>query len=161
MADTITEAIMQSIVERLQAAHGNDLAVQFFPQSPDDYHLAHPVGAVLVGYSKSSFGVEQDTGLTFVERQLTLPLTLVFCQLNGPDGVIGWLDRLRETLTGFTPAHCDAPLRPTAEYAISETSGIWQYGQEWATRTVQVQAFEAGFASTAAALLQPNFEGAF
>jgi len=154
MAQTITEAIMQSVVERLQAAHGKDLDVQFFPQDPLSFHLAHPVGAVLVGYSRSQFGAEQDTGLMWVERQLTLPLTLVFCQLNGPDGVIGWLDRLRETLTGFTPAHCDTPLRPTAEYVIDHATGIWQCGQEWATKTVQVQTFEP----QPGALLQPHFE---
>jgi len=154
MTQTLTEAIMQSVVERLQSAHGKALDVQFYPQDPIGFHLAHPVGAVLVGYSRSSFGGEQDTGLTWVERQLTLPLTLVFCQLNGPDGVIGWLDRLRETLTGFSPAHCDAPLRPTAEYLIGQTPGIWQYGQEWSTRTVQVQAIEP----QTGALLQPYFE---
>jgi len=154
MAQTVTEAIIASIVERLQAEHGQQLDVAWFPQEPDNYHLAHPVGAVLVGYARSQFGGESASDATWVERQLTLPLTLVFCQLHGADGVIGWLDRLRETLTGFTPAHCDAPLRPVEEYAIGETSGIWQYGQEWTTRTVQVQAFEPTFG----ALLQPHFE---
>jgi len=154
VAQTITEAIMQSVVERLQSAHGKDLDVQFYPQDPLGFHLAHPVGAVLVGYSASQFGAEQSGSATWVERELTLPLTLVFCQLNGPDGVIGWLDRLRERLTGFTPAHCDAPLRPTAEHVIGETTGIWLYGQTWATRTVQVQTLEA----QTGALLQPHFE---
>jgi len=154
MSHTLTEVIMASVVDRLRAAHGSELDVQFFPQDPARFHLAHPVGAVLVGYSRSSFGSEQDTGLTFVERHLTLPLTLVFCQLHGPDGVIGWLDRLRETLTGFTPAHCDSPLRPVSEYVIDETTGIWQCGQEWSTRTVQVQKLEP----ITAALLQPHFE---
>jgi len=104
MTQTVTEAILASIIERLQAEYGQQLDVAFFPQDPDNYHLAHPVGAVLVGYARSQFGGEQASDATWVERQLTLPLTLVFCQLHGADGVIGWLDRLRETLTGFTPA---------------------------------------------------------
>jgi len=107
-----------------------------------------------MGYAGSTFGSEQATDATWVERNLVLPLTLVFCQLDGPDGVIRHLDALRETLTGFTPAHCDAPLRPVAEYFITQETGIWQYGQEWATRTVSVQhmGLDAG------ALLQPHFE---
>jgi len=154
MAQTVTEEILASIIERLQAEYGQQLDVAWYPQDPDNYHLAHPVGAVLVGYARSQFGGESATDATWVERQLTLPLTLVFCQLHGADGVIGWLDRLRETLTGFTPAHCDAPLRPVSEYAIGQSPGIWQYGQEWTTRTVQVQEFEPKFG----ALLQPHFE---
>jgi len=145
MAQTLTEALIESVIARLQAEYGKQLDVAWYPQEPMNFHLAHPVGAVLVGYAKSQFGGDQATDATWVERQLTLPLTLVFCQLNGSHGVIAWLDRLRETLTGFMPTHCDAPLRPISEYFIGYTPGIWQYGQEWATRTVQVQKIDPAF----------------
>jgi len=153
MSQSLTEAVIASIVGRLQAAHGSQLEVAWYPQDPASYHLAHPVGAVLVGYASSQFGGEQSMDATWVERELRLPLTLVFAQLHGPDGVIAWLDSLRETLTGFRPEHCDAPLRPVSEYVIGHTTGIWQYGQEWATKTVQVQAIEPSFGAS----LNPTF----
>jgi len=41
MADiTITEAIMDSVLERLRAAHGEELDIAYFPQDRVDYHLA-------------------------------------------------------------------------------------------------------------------------
>jgi len=135
----MTETILQSVLERLQAVHGEQLEIRYYPQDADHYRLNHPVGAVLLGYSRSQFSTERGLDATWVTRDLSLPLTLVFCQLDGADGVIAWLDRLRETLTGFTPAHCDMPMRPVSELFLGEETGIWQYGQEWATRTVQVQ----------------------
>jgi len=159
---TLTEAVMASILERLQTAYGEQLEVAYFPQDPQTYHLAHPVGAVLIGYSRSSFGAQQSLDAAWVARELTFSLTLVFCQLRGSDGAIGYLDRLRETLMGFVPTHCDAPLVPASEYVVGQSPGIWQFGQDWTTRTVQVQAMasEPDFGGmSGAALLAMNFEG--
>jgi len=143
----MTEAILQSVLERLQAVHGEQLEIRYYPQDAGQYRLNHPVGAVLLGYSRSQFSAERGLDATWVTRELSMPLTLVFCQLDGPDGVIAWLDRLRETLTGFVPAHCDRPMHPVSELFLGEETGIWQYGQEWVTRTTQVQVMPDAFGS--------------
>lgn len=135
----ITQAIMDSVLDKLRAEYSHQLEIDYFPEDPQNYRLNHPVGALLLGFSRGQFGSDLSTDAVFVEREITLPLTLVFRQLKGPDGVIHYLDLIRTTLTGYQPPHTDRPLRPVAEQFIGQTQGIWQYAQDWTTRTMQVQ----------------------
>jgi hypothetical protein len=64
---------------------------------------------------------------------------LIFRQLNGADGVISHLDQLRASLTGWRPPHADQACRPLAEHFIGHSNGVWQYAQDYATRTTQLQ----------------------
>ncbi|TXI34363.1 MAG: hypothetical protein E6Q69_04165 [Aquipseudomonas alcaligenes] len=135
-----TEQILDALVERLKAELGRDLMVELFPENPAQYRLNHPRGAVLVAFGKSTFGGSQAVDSMFQERNLVIALTLVFRQLNGKDGAVGYLDRIRDTLTGWWPPHCDQACRPVSERFIGHLQGVWQYGLDIATRATQLQA---------------------
>jgi len=139
--DGITQAILNDVLTRLRWAFGQEMEVDYVRE---DFHLTHPHGALLLGFSQGQYGPDRSTDAVWAERELTLPLTLVFRQLNGPHGVICYLDRVRDTLTGFVPAHCDRPLRPIVERYLGQQPGIWQYAQDWSTRTVHVQSAGPG-----------------
>ncbi|MEQ0902939.1 Gp37 family protein, partial [Pseudomonas aeruginosa] len=89
-----------------------ELAVELFPEQPGNYRLNHPRGSILLAYGRSQFGQPEAADAVLQERNLVFRLTLVFRQLNGKDGVTSYLDRIRESLTGWYPPHCDNPCRP-------------------------------------------------
>ena len=134
-----TEDIVNGFVERLREQFKAKLAVELFPENPKAYRLNHPVGAILVAYGRSKFGNPEATDAVFQERNLVIPLTLVFRQLHGKQGVIPHLDAIRLCLTGWAPPHCDNACRPIDERWIGQVEGLWQYAQEFATRTTQLQ----------------------
>ncbi|MDZ7887748.1 MAG: Gp37 family protein [Pseudomonas sp.] len=136
---TQTEALLDGIVGRLKTAFGAELGVELFPENPTQFRLNHPRGAVLVAFGKSTFGGSEATDAMFQERNLVISLTLVFRQLNGKDGAVSYLDRIRDTLTGWWPPHCDQALRPVSERFIGHLQGVWQYGLDIATRATQLQ----------------------
>ncbi len=134
-----TENIVNGFVERLKERFKKELAVELFPENPKAYRLNHPVGAILVAYGRSKFGNQEVTDAVLQERSLVIPLTLVFRQLHGKTGVIRYLDDIRLCLTGWVPPHCDNACRPLEERWIGQVEGVWQYAQEFATRTTQIQ----------------------
>lgn len=136
---TQTEQLMDAMLARLKEAFGKELIVELFPENPGKYRLNHPRGAVLLAYGKSSFGRSEATDAVFQERNLVIRLTLVFRQLNGKDGVISYLDRLRSCLTGWFPPHCDKACWPVAEHFIGHMESLWQYAQDYSTRATQLQ----------------------
>lgn len=138
-ANTQTEHLMDAMLARLQAAFGDQLMVERFPENPQQYRLNHPRGAVLLAYGKSTFGHPQSTDATMQARQMVLRLTLIFRQLNGQDGVVSHLDRLRACLTGWYPPNTDQACHPVSEQFIGHTHGLWQYAQDYATRATQLQ----------------------
>lgn len=136
---TQTLQLLDAVVARIAEGFGSALAVELFPDNPRNYRLNHPMGAVLVAFGSSKFGVSRATDAVFQERSLVLPLTLAFRQLNGPKGVIGYLDPIRELLSGWTPPNCDQSVAPVDEVFIGQVNGVWQYTQRFATRATQLQ----------------------
>jgi len=136
---TQTEQLMTALQDRLKGAFSEELMVELFPENPVQYRLNHPRGSILLAYGKSSFGGSESTDAVFQARNMTLRLTLIFRQLNGKDGVIGYLDRIRACLTGWYPPHCDQACRPISEQFIGHMNGVWQYAQDFATRSTQLQ----------------------
>ncbi|MBC2658294.1 hypothetical protein H7A76_22875 [Pseudomonas sp. MSSRFD41] len=137
---TQTKELLDAMHKRLQVTFGKTLMVELFPENPANYRLNHPRGAILLAYGKSSFGGSEANDAVFQARTLVIRLTLVFRQLNGKDGVIGYLDEIRECLTGWFAPHCDQACRPVAEQFIGQVSGLWQYGQDFSMRATQLQA---------------------
>lgn len=137
---TQTAQLLDALVARLRERFGRELAADLFPENPSAYRLNHPRGAILVAYGRSQFGNSEAVGAVFQERNLVVRLTLVFRQLNGTDGVTGYLDRIRESLTGWYPPHCDNPCRPQSEQFLGHVQGVWQYALDIATRATQLQA---------------------
>lgn len=136
---TQTEQLMEAMRARLQEAFGKVLAVELFPETPSTYRLNHARGAILLAYGKSTFGGSEAMDSMFQGRNIVIRLTLVFRQLNGKDGVISYLDQIRECLTGWFAPHCDQACRPVAEQFIGQMGGLWQYGQDFALRATQLQ----------------------
>lgn len=138
-AKTQTEQLLDAMLARLQADLGSELMIELFPENPLQYRLNHPRGAVLLAYGKSTFGHSESTDACFQARHWVLRLTLVFRQLNGKDGVVGHLDRIRTCLTGWYPPHAHQACRPVAEHFIGHHNGVWQYAQDFTTRTTHLQ----------------------
>ena len=97
-----TNEILEAVRSRLEEL---PLSAEFWPEEEKEYRLNHPVGAALVGYAGATYD-SRDTFAVIQRRELTLPVILVFRQLNGPDGAVDMLDRIRALLTGFRPPDC-------------------------------------------------------
>jgi len=136
-----TTELLNAVVEQLKDGFARELSIELFPEDPSKYRLNHPRGAVLVGYGRSRFGPSEALDAVFQARAMVVPLTLVFRQLNGRDGVIEYLDRVRLQLTGWTAPHCDQAMRPLEERFIGQLQGVWQYGLDMATHATQLQDF--------------------
>ncbi|MFJ4141422.1 Gp37 family protein [Pseudomonas sp. NPDC089734] len=141
-SQTQTEQLIASIVDRLATGFGKELMVELFPESPGVYRMNHPRGAVLVAFGKSTFDESEAFDSMFQARKITFRLTLVFRQLNGKDGAISYLDRIRARLTGWKAPHCDIACRAVAEAFIGQSQGLWQYSLDISTRSTQIQTME-------------------
>ncbi|WP_339521628.1 Gp37 family protein [Pseudomonas sp. EL_65y_Pfl2_R96] len=137
---TQTEHLLDAMLAKLQHDVGHELMVELFPENPLQYRLNHARGAVLLAYGKSTFASSESTDATFQARNVVLRLTLIFRQLNGTTGVVSYLDRIRACLTGWYPPNADQACRPLSEQFIGHMNGVWQYAQDFATRTTQLQA---------------------
>ncbi|WP_051414808.1 Gp37 family protein [Pseudomonas sp. QTF5] len=136
---TQTEQLMDAVLAKLQHDVGHELMVELFPENPQQYRLNHPRGAVLLAYGKSIFGGTESTDAIVQARNVVLRLTLIFRQLNGTSGVICYLDRIRACLIGWYPPNAAQACRPLSEQFIGHQNGVWQYAQDFATRTTQLQ----------------------
>lgn len=152
---TQTEQLLDAMLARLKDELGQELTIELFPENPSQYRLNHPRGAVLVAYGRSTFGSSESTDAMFQARNLVIRLTLVFRQLNGKDGVISYLDRIRTCLSGWYAPHCEQACRPLSEHFIGHLMGVWQYGQDFSVRMLQLQAMGR---VTGPLLTQPSFE---
>ncbi|WP_334467700.1 Gp37 family protein [Arsenophonus sp. PmNCSU2021_1] len=130
----IMHALLALLTKRLP-----QLEVTFFPEHPERFHLNHPLGAVLLSFARSRFGDIQDVGRVFQPRVLHFTLTLVMRQLNGNEGAIALLDKLRQTVGGFMPPDCRRPLWLIDEVFLGQSEGLWQYALTVATETWFVQ----------------------
>ena len=118
-----TNDILDSVRARLEEL---PLSAEFWPEDEKEYFLAHPVGAALVGYAGASYAAPRDTFAVIQRREISLPVILVFRQLNGPDGAVDMLDRVRRLLVGFRPPDC-GKLRAVSDRFVGQASGLWWY----------------------------------
>lgn len=136
MAVTLT--IIDAVVTRLQAAF-QDMAVEYFPDKPSEYRLNHPKGALLVSYLGAKYQEPIDTSAVVQPATLKLNVTVVLRQLNGKDGAVAVLTRLRSALIGYKPPNCRRKVWAVGEQFLGEMAGIWQYALDVATETVLVE----------------------
>ncbi|MFT0531605.1 Gp37 family protein [Castellaniella hirudinis] len=139
-----TQDILQAVVDRLTDQLGNLLAVDFFPDRPEDYELNHVDGALLVSYGGGQFSAPPASGLSAPalparsapqKRTLKFVVTLLVRALNGDHGAAEMLDAARGALRGFRPPGCARPLWFTQETPLGAAGGVWQYAIELATET--------------------------
>ena len=136
MAMTLT--IIDAVVERLKSAFP-DLAVEYFPDKPAEYRLNHPKGALLVSYLGAKYDDSIDTSAVVQPATLKYAITVSLRQLNGKDGAVAVLTRLRSALVGFKPPNCRRKSRAVSEQFLGESAGIWQYALDMATEAIVVE----------------------
>lgn len=136
MAVTLT--IIDAVVARLQAAF-QDMAVEYFPDKPSEYRLNHPKGALLVSYLGAKYQEPIDTSAVVQPATLKLNVTVVLRQLNGKDGAVAMLTRLRSALIGYKPPNCRRKVWAVGEQFLGETAGIWQYALDVSTEAIVVE----------------------
>jgi len=136
---SMTQEMLDAVLAHLRATFGKQLAVEYFPDAPQTYRLNHPVGAVLLMFSRSRFSASTGLGAIVQPREVTFTLTLVFKRLNGAQGAVPVLDALRAALVGFRPPQCQMGLAVVSEDRIGHIAGLWQYQQEYSTQSVQIE----------------------
>ena len=90
-----TNEMLEAIRSRLAEL---PLSAEFWPEEEREYRLNHPVGAALVGYAGATYGPSRDMFAVIQEREIRLSVILVFRQLNGRDGAVDMVDRIRLSL---------------------------------------------------------------
>ncbi|MBE8611524.1 hypothetical protein CYG68_03725 [Morganella morganii] len=130
--------ILNDTVNRLQRALPR-LACELFPDDPDSYRLNHDIGALLVSYSNTDFGVSQAVDYVMQEQPVRVVVTLVFRSLNSSRGAISALDEVRRVLAGFRPRGCHAPYVLVSEKCLGFASGVWQFALVVQARSMFVQ----------------------
>ena len=121
MAVTLT--IIDAVVARLKAAFP-DLAVEYFPDKPAEYRLNHPKGALLVSYLGAKYDEPIDTSAIVQPAVVKFAITATLRQLNGKDGAVAVLTRLRSTLIGYKPPNCRRKVWAVGEQFLGESAGI-------------------------------------
>lgn len=136
-----TLPILQAIQQHLSQALP-DWSVELLPDKPDQYYLAHPNGAILIGYLGSSFEALRATDIVSQTRTVQLTLTVISRNLHNDIGALAVLDQLRLLLVGFKPPNC-TECYLMQERFDGEESGVWQYQLVVQTDTMQVQKVQA------------------
>jgi hypothetical protein len=133
--------IIESVVDQLKIQIPK-LAVENFPDKPSEYRLNHPKGALLVSYAGSRFGETEDVGMVVQRQIITLSITVVMRLLNGSEGAIEVLDKVRAVLIGFKPPGCRRKIWAVNEKFLGESAGIWQYALDVNTESILIEADE-------------------
>ena len=129
--------IENSIIETLKQ-NFPELLVQGFPDKPSEFRLLHPTGALLVHYQGSNYTNTQALGFVTQENKKEFSVTVITRNLRANNGAYEFIDRVKETLSGFKIDECTS-LLPTKDYFISENAGIWQYGINFTLITQNIQ----------------------
>lgn len=133
-----TQEVIEAAIARLKAYVRPALAVEYFPERPADYRLNHPVGALLVSFPGARYSRPLDTDAVVQERELRLSVAVVMRQLNGRDGAVAVVDRVRTALVGWRAPDCQKT-RALAETFLGEKAGLWQYAVDVAMQTMVVE----------------------
>ncbi|ELC7370369.1 Gp37 family protein [Salmonella enterica] len=133
-----TLPVLDDLVARLRVRLPG-LHVAYFPDSPDAFTLTHPVGAVLLSYSRSTYGTSESTGTVVQPQTMRFVATVVLRQLNGRDGAVDVLDSVRQALGGWRPQNCLRPVWLVEDTFLGEVQGLWQYALTFATQSFFIQ----------------------
>lgn len=138
----ITRELLEAIVARLKVKVPG-MAVELFPERPEEYRLNHPAGAILVSYNSSRFDTTTDMSFVVQPRMTVVSLNVLRRQLNGNTGILDVMDAVRLALVGFKPPNCRRKIWAIQEKYLGETAGVWQYALDLGTEMIQVEEPEA------------------
>lgn len=116
---------METAIVALLAAALPDLAVEPFPDRPDNYRFTHPHGAVLVGYAGSRLAGPNVLAGTGQVRHIEFHLVIKVRSLRDHTGAYAVLDAIRTALSGQTVL--GARFYPAREQFDDVSSGVWTY----------------------------------
>lgn len=111
--------------------------MEYFPDKPAEYRLNHPKGALLVSYLGAKYD-EPDRHLGHRPARRGQVRHHRQRQLNGKDGAVAVLTRLRSALIGYKPPNCRRK-RAVGEQFLGESAGIWQYALDVAVEAIVVE----------------------
>jgi len=141
--------IEDAIIARLKSKVPGVL-VQQYPDDPEAFAPAHPVGALLVRYASAAYSEPKALDVVVQERDVLFEVTLAMWSLRGKTGQGGlysYLDGVRVALTGYTPPNCQRKLTPTEDGFINRSSGLkgkrlWQYSISFNTTIFNIEVLD-------------------
>jgi hypothetical protein len=155
------QLLEEAIVARLAAAFtqpGNThpcVDVQSWPDRPDAYRLAHPLGACLVMYRGTTFSDGEALGGQIVEWPAEFEIGVMARTLRAhqlpvapgtgsatPSGAYDLLQVARSACLGWRPEVAQRAVRPRREVFNSYHEGVWGYSFHIAVPMVTVVAVE-------------------
>lgn len=135
----------------------SSVAVESYPDDPEDYRLIHQNGALLVAYRGAEYGPVTDTGETVQERTLLFDIVVLSRDLGGHGGALSLIEEARAALTGFrAPGFRKA--HPRRERFLDHREGVWAYALTVAAVTIAAELPETvvGPALTRITLTSPH-----
>jgi len=129
--------IENQIIDRLKAKIP-DLHIEGFPEKPAEFRLVHPKGAILVHYQGGNYSESKSLGCIYQDKKLEFSTTVVTRHLRTHEGAYGYIDKIREILTGFKPENC-SKMYPVKEEFLAEDNGIWQYSINFVLTTPSIE----------------------
>ena len=128
--------IENEIISTLQASLP-ELKVEGCAESPSEYKLLHPKGAVLVRFQEAAFSAPQESAFIQQETTLIFNLNLMVKGLRDKNGAYSHINEILTALTGYTPGEC-GKMYPTKVFFLREAAGIWEYSINFAVPAVNL-----------------------
>lgn len=146
MANPTVADIEAAILDRLRTQIP-DVAVDAYPDRPEQYQLKHAVGACLVRYAESQFTEPDRTDVVIQAQRITMEVVTQVRNLRDHGGMLALLHTVRQALTGFRIPGASA-CYPVSEAFEDYVDGVWQY----------VTAFVVGVPHTEPPVTRPKID---
>lgn len=111
-----------------------ELAVEPFPEKPDEYELLHPLGAVLVQYDGSEFSSNNIAGAVGQQRRARFSVVVLVRSIRGNSGCYRVLEQVSGVLLGLRLPGMLSGATIVQEDFMSEADGVWAYVQRYEFR---------------------------
>jgi len=120
-----------AIIKQLQQYFSTRVAVEAYPEQPENYILAHAKGAVLVRYQSSNYS---EIGPTVLRRSPQFAIHIVTRELRGHDGAYQLIDEIEALFFNWHPVKFDSSLVsasgsafPVRDTLINRRADGWEY----------------------------------
>ncbi len=125
--------IEKDIIDQLQA-NITGIKIEGFPDSPAEYKLLHPKGAVLVHFQGGNYSIPEENSFIQQAVSLDFALTLIIKGLRDKNGAYSYINSIISALTGFAPAQCNKMYLTKVEF-LGEDRGLWHYAFSFSVPT--------------------------
>lgn len=142
---SMIDALCEAIVERLKIRLPGSIAVEHFPDKPDNYDFEGRNAAALVLYNGSRFDTAGQRGAQALAEEVQIEISLLVRSLRGPTGAYQLLHEIRTALHGQSLAGCTG-MRPESAELQSENEGVYQFQFKFECTLVSVPVKISGVA---------------